>query len=181
MAQKFLIVKDKFVFSHSVQYHRELMPANATSQDVDGGGWFFLDRKNKKMYLFSKSEEFGIAHKGDIINALKRTLFPSYMDGVKFYISYLEDLKEAMKQEREDWIYDDASELIVDDEPKVTEKGNIYDIINQDDPATFKIRQYQKLQSQINHTPVRNENKVSRNEPCPCLSGKKYKRCCLTK
>lgn len=48
MAQKFLIVKDKFVFSHSVQYHRELMPANATSQDVDGGGWFFLDRKNKK-------------------------------------------------------------------------------------------------------------------------------------
>jgi len=115
MAQKFLIVKDKFVFSHSVQYHRELMPDNATSQDVDGGGWFFLDRKNKKMYLFSKSEEFGIAHKGDIINALKRTLFPSYMDGVKFYISYLEDVKEAMKQEREDWIYDDASELIVDD------------------------------------------------------------------
>jgi SEC-C motif-containing protein len=24
----------------------------------------------------------------------------------------------------------------------------------------------------------RNENKVGRNEPCPCGSGKKYKKCC---
>ncbi|MBW2430077.1 MAG: SEC-C domain-containing protein, partial [Deltaproteobacteria bacterium] len=23
--------------------------------------------------------------------------------------------------------------------------------------------------------------KIGRNEPCPCGSGKKYKRCCLTK
>ncbi len=27
--------------------------------------------------------------------------------------------------------------------------------------------------------PVRNESKVGRNDPCPCGSGKKYKRCCL--
>lgn len=26
--------------------------------------------------------------------------------------------------------------------------------------------------------PVRNENKVGRNDPCPCESGKKYKKCC---
>lgn len=182
MAQKFLIVNDKFVFSHSVQYHRELMPDNATRDDVDGGGWFYLDRKNKKMYLYSKSEDFGIAHKADIINALKRTLFMPYMDGVKFYISYHDDLKEAMKQEHEDWIYDDSSELIVDGNPDVvTENRNIYDIKTQDDPATFKIRQYQKLQNKVVQTPIRNENKVSRNEICPCGSGKKYKRCCITK
>ena len=28
------------------------------------------------------------------------------------------------------------------------------------------------------HTPVKNENKVGRNDPCPCGSGKKYKNCC---
>ena len=27
-------------------------------------------------------------------------------------------------------------------------------------------------------TPVRNENKIGRNAPCPCGSGKKYKNCC---
>ncbi|MBR2296811.1 MAG: SEC-C domain-containing protein [Clostridia bacterium] len=26
--------------------------------------------------------------------------------------------------------------------------------------------------------PVRAENKVGRNDPCPCGSGKKYKKCC---
>jgi uncharacterized protein YecA (UPF0149 family) len=25
---------------------------------------------------------------------------------------------------------------------------------------------------------VKNENKVGRNEPCPCGSGRKYKKCC---
>ena len=28
------------------------------------------------------------------------------------------------------------------------------------------------------HTIVRNETKVGRNDPCPCNSGKKYKKCC---
>lgn len=28
---------------------------------------------------------------------------------------------------------------------------------------------------------VRNDNKVGRNDPCPCGSGKKYKKCCLNK
>jgi len=28
------------------------------------------------------------------------------------------------------------------------------------------------------HTIIRNEEKVGRNDPCPCNSGKKYKKCC---
>lgn len=28
------------------------------------------------------------------------------------------------------------------------------------------------------YTYKRTENKIGRNEPCPCGSGKKYKRCC---
>jgi uncharacterized protein YecA (UPF0149 family) len=30
----------------------------------------------------------------------------------------------------------------------------------------------------LQSVPVRNENKVGRNDPCPCGSGKKYKKCC---
>jgi len=29
--------------------------------------------------------------------------------------------------------------------------------------------------------PVTSEPKVGRNDPCPCGSGKKYKKCCLSK
>lgn len=32
--------------------------------------------------------------------------------------------------------------------------------------------------SDLNKTTVVNENKIGRNEPCPCGSGKKYKKCC---
>ncbi len=32
-----------------------------------------------------------------------------------------------------------------------------------------------------NTNPIVNEKKVGRNEPCPCGSGKKYKKCCLNK
>jgi hypothetical protein len=33
----------------------------------------------------------------------------------------------------------------------------------------------------VNSTPIRVENKVGRNDPCPCGSGKKYKKCCENK
>ncbi len=33
---------------------------------------------------------------------------------------------------------------------------------------------------QDDHT-LRNTNKIGRNDPCPCGSGKKYKKCCLNK
>lgn len=29
--------------------------------------------------------------------------------------------------------------------------------------------------------PVKHTPRVGRNDPCPCLSGKKYKKCCLDK
>ena len=32
--------------------------------------------------------------------------------------------------------------------------------------------------SERSNTPIRNETKIGRNDPCPCGSGKKYKHCC---
>lgn len=41
------------------------------------------------------------------------------------------------------------------------------------------MEEYQ-LQNESDHTPyIREEIKVGRNDPCPCGSGKKYKKCCL--
>ena len=31
---------------------------------------------------------------------------------------------------------------------------------------------------QIKQKPIVTENKIGRNDPCPCGSGKKYKKCC---
>ena len=52
---------------------------------------------------------------------------------------------------------------------KVAAKGSKTETKSEsDDMATVKV------------PPVRS-NKVGRNEPCPCGSGKKYKKCCLLK
>ena len=176
MANKFLIVNNKFLWSSSVKYHYELLPENVTKNKVAGGGWWFLDRKSKKFILFDKSEDFGYAKKEDIINALNRTLFPEYMDGVEFYITRLNSLDNFIseikdKQIQPDWIYDDSSELIVDDLLPVTSSSNkesIFEITN-NTPSFYKTK----------GTTIIKDKKVGRNDPCICLSGLKYKNCCL--
>jgi len=55
----------------------------------------------------------------------------------------------------------------------------------------FKIKEVKTSQSQPTHTQIRRQpsetysrsvkKKVGRNDPCPCGSGKKYKKCCLPK
>ena len=48
------------------------------------------------------------------------------------------------------------------------------------EPAVHRLFQYFYRQRQQASTPyVRDNRKVGRNDPCPCGSGKKYKRCCL--
>ncbi|MCK9265301.1 SEC-C domain-containing protein [bacterium] len=45
--------------------------------------------------------------------------------------------------------------------------------------ATLNTKEAQpELQTVENTTYVRTQDKVGRNQPCPCGSGKKYKRCC---
>lgn len=43
-----------------------------------------------------------------------------------------------------------------------------------------KTRHYQKIQKKIIAPKmISNSEKIGRNDPCPCVSGKKYKKCCL--
>lgn len=45
--------------------------------------------------------------------------------------------------------------------------------------AIFSVEKRKEIRKQFNSTcSVRNENKVGRNDACPCGSGKKYKKCC---
>ena len=64
-----------------------------------------------------------------------------------------------------------------------------YSILNEQHPelevwkhAAFEsemdYRNAQKQTNLLQSVPARNENKVGRNDPCPCGSGKKYKKCC---
>jgi len=48
------------------------------------------------------------------------------------------------------------------------------------EPAVLQLYDYFETQRRLARTPVKRETpKVGRNDPCPCGSGKKYKKCCL--
>ena len=50
--------------------------------------------------------------------------------------------------------------------------------MNEIQKTTEKIKQYNKILRAIKNT-ISVDIKVSRNEKCPCGSGKKFKNCCL--
>ncbi len=56
----------------------------------------------------------------------------------------------------------------------------LYNIPAWDGLLTVEDRKEIKKQFNKDHIVV-NDNKVGRNDPCPCGSGKKYKKCCLNK
>ena len=43
------------------------------------------------------------------------------------------------------------------------------------------VRDYQPQPEIVPTKTIRNEVRIQRNDPCPCGSGKKYKKCCLNK
>lgn len=56
----------------------------------------------------------------------------------------------------------------------------------QEDDYDFEVPDYfgpdRELPWKLNaQQPITRENKTGRNDPCPCGSGKKYKKCCLDK
>jgi preprotein translocase subunit SecA len=60
--------------------------------------------------------------------------------------------------------------------------------VHEQAPGTSEIAQQQQAaidasqQNEKGAEPIRNRGrKVGRNDPCPCGSGKKYKRCCMGK
>lgn len=164
MAHKFLIVNNQFRWSRSIKYHFELLSDKESRQDATGGGLFYVDQINKKIFLYHKSEDFGYADKSDIIAALDRTLISERYDGYKVFISKTDTLEIAMQEEEEDYIIDLSKPLVFD---------QVEDVVKNDRHIKNSLSNIVGVKS----TPIR-VDKVGRNELCKCGSGMKFKKCC---
>mgnify|MGYP000021932147 CR=1 FL=1 len=56
---------------------------------------------------------------------------------------------------------------------KVTEKDHLNSIIKEREDLCRQL-----FESETSETVKRDGEKIGRNDPCPCGSGKKYKKCC---
>ncbi len=106
--------------------------------------------------------------------------FDEFVSEIKYNISkrdYIKTQKNIYEQYKEIKLWSDDSE---DEDDEIEDYDEIDDgffddfDINSDDD---EIRYYPPSSQQ----PIINEVKVGRNDPCPCGSGKKYKKCCLNK
>ena len=59
---------------------------------------------------------------------------------------------------------------------------NVYDDFSMDDEFDgFDRDDSDYFDYEVQEPYIREEEKIGRNDPCPCGSGKKYKKCCMLK
>ena len=72
-------------------------------------------------------------------------------------------------------MFDEMSEHIQEDTLKILYRVRIQTEVKQEEPKQMFTN---KDESLVKQPKTRSEEKVGRNDPCPCGSGKKYKQCC---
>lgn len=104
-------------------------------------------------------------------------VFAGFMDGINTSLIQEVDLESLTE--------DSSVELAVDFEKLyynmlAAQASWLYGLTQWDDVLTKEKRKSIKKEYDKTKTVVK-EVKVGRNDPCPCGSGKKYKKCCLDK
>ncbi len=106
------------------------------------------------------------------------------------YDSFITDLQEDLIiactiMEEKISEYDEWKEAVVQRQAGVEErKGNFFKKLTwsaQDEETDHQTFENTMLNTHETQTVFRDAPKIGRNEPCPCGSGKKYKKCCLGK
>lgn len=127
--------------------------------------------KEKNENITGTLKAFGEAHDFEPVLAL------GFLDGIQTSLTEELDLEKI----EEDTVLDckiDFEKLYFNMHKAKAEW--LYTIEAWDDILT-KERQKEIKQEYVNTVTVRVENKIGRNDPCPCGSGKKYKKCCIDK
>jgi uncharacterized protein YecA (UPF0149 family) len=99
----------------------------------------------------------------------------AFLDGIHEAVDGVPEIEEI--EETTEIAFDIAYERLY--KKMVDYKAEaLYTLPEWDDIYTAEQRKQFYTEQKKSHTVVRNEAKIGRNDPCPCGSGKKYKKCC---
>ena len=139
------------------------------------GSYFQIEKEIYEQLLENPEEEV----KGTV-----KELAEKYGQEVMTMVGFLDGINESLKEENPiETMGEDTQVSLVYDTEKlyknmVAAKADwLYEL-----PQWKKIYSEEELKrlykEQKESTTIRKEKKVGRNDPCPCGSGKKYKKCC---
>ena len=151
----------------TIEYFRELFDGKLKRET--SYMWIALVVECLKLYPEELYEEIKKAYDDDLVE--------------RFFVN-MEDVENAIKKGKEAVIADSKSDRLyslIDDTIHELETWACF-------KRTEKKKKKQRDDIKASEVPpnlaassVRKSRKIGRNEPCPCGSGKKYKKCCLNK
>ena len=111
-------------------------------------------------------------------------LSKEYNSTVEFIMGFVDGINESLKNSYDLEQIEETTELVLDlDLEKLyfnmldAKAEYLYTLPQWD--ALFSEEKREEIKKEYKESKiVRNENKIGRNDPCPCGSGKKYKKCC---
>ena len=128
--------------------------------------------------------ELLLADPTNVVKGTVKELAQKYNMELKYMVGFLDGINDSLKQPNpiEDMTEDTEVSLDIDLEKlyynMVEAKAEwLYELPQWADLLTPDRRKELFLQQKKSGTVVK-EKKVGRNDPCPCGSGKKYKKCC---
>lgn len=111
-------------------------------------------------------------------------LSKDYDSTVEFVMGFVDGINDSLKNSYDLETIEEDTELVFDlDLEKLyfnmlDAKAEYLYTLSQWDGIFSEEKRNEILKEYKDSKTIRNENKVGRNDPCPCGSGKKYKKCC---
>ncbi|SHE86624.1 SEC-C metal-binding domain-containing protein [Clostridium fallax] len=154
------------------------MVVNYVKTKGEAAFWSEYSEIEKKIYTNI------LANHTTVKKATIKELSKEFDSTEEFVMGFVDGINDSLKNQYDLETINEDTELAFDvDFEKLyfnmldAKADYLYDLPQWD--AIFSEEKRKEIQRNYRESKIaRNENKVGRNDPCPCGSGKKYKKCC---
>ncbi|MCT4617797.1 MAG: SEC-C metal-binding domain-containing protein [Marinisporobacter sp.] len=156
---------------------RDMAYQHETQQSFDKF-WDGYATTEKKIY------EDVLENHEQVIEGVVKELAEKYETANEYFIGFLDGINESLKEklELEEMTEESTIKLDIDFEKlyynMLEAKADYLYTLSQWDKILDEEKRKEITKVQRTAKTVVKENKIGRNNPCPCGSGKKYKKCC---
>jgi hypothetical protein len=157
---------------------QSIIEESSKSEEAQQEFWNDFCEKEQTIY-----EKILGANQKEIKGAIKE-LANEYQVSLPYFMGFLDGINDSIESSNtlEDFTEEDEVSLVIDF------KKLYWNMLAVPAPWLYELPQWEGVLSAEERAGIQrdynrsktvvNENKVGRNEPCPCGSGKKYKKCC---
>jgi hypothetical protein len=154
--------------------------AYAYDDNTQAGQQFWLSYFAIEKGIYEKL----LADKDTVVSGTVKELAEQFDTELKLFVGFLDGINDSLKTENPIDTMEEDTVVTLDIDYELLYKNMIackaewlYTLEQWNDILTPE-RQKELYKEQKSSTTIVKDKKIGRNDPCPCGSGKKYKKCC---